>query len=256
MNERPVILVQSPLPLYRDLRRVTGSERDEAGERLAELSGPDVRALQAYLVLTGFDDDGRLSVDGVFGATTERAVKAWQRSVGHPATGTIDRSQMLLVDGPVRVRTAPEVGSPFASLTVSTIQPAVTANVSTEDREFFDRGARVEVEAAGTTYPGRVARVTRQAGDDGQPSYRVDIRLPSRDDLDGVESVSVTARRVVTEDALTIPASGLLALVEGGWAVQVVDGEDTSLVPVQLGSIVDGLAEVSGVEAGAEVVVL
>lgn len=57
---------------------------------------------------------------------------------------------------------------------------------------------------------------------------------------------------------LAIPVTGLLALAEGGYAVEVVaDDGTTYLIGVDPGLFADGLVEVtgSGLEAGMEIVV-
>ena len=48
----------------------------------------------------------------------------------------------------------------------------------------------------------------------------------------------------------------MLALAEGGYAVEVADGATTRLVGVTLGVFADGMVEIAGdIDAGAEVVV-
>ena len=56
---------------------------------------------------------------------------------------------------------------------------------------------------------------------------------------------------------LAVPVEALLALAEGGYAVEVSDGDGTThLVGVELGVFADGLVEITGdVEAGDQVVV-
>jgi len=56
-------------------------------------------------------------------------------------------------------------------------------------------------------------------------------------------------------EPVPIPVTALLALAGGGYAVEVPDGAATKLVAVETGLFADGYVEVSGVEAGVEVVV-
>ena len=51
------------------------------------IRGPEVTAVQRALIKAGH----QMKADGVFGAGTERAVMAFQRSNGLPANGTVDR---------------------------------------------------------------------------------------------------------------------------------------------------------------------
>jgi hypothetical protein len=48
------------------------------------------------------------------------------------------------------------------------------------------------------------------------------------------------------EDVLTVPVAALLALAEGGYGVQVVDGATTRVVAVETGMFASGRVEVSG----------
>jgi hypothetical protein len=64
-------------------------------------------------------------------------------------------------------------------------------------------------------------------------------------------------------DAYVVPVSALVALAEGGYALEVVSGQDatgaptTELIGVETGLFADGFVVVTGpdVEAGLEVVV-
>ena len=62
---------------------------------------------------------------------------------------------------------------------------------------------------------------------------------------------------VVAEDALLVPASALLALAEGGFAVEVPTPDGTRLVAVDVGEVLDGRAEISGrdIAEGSQVVI-
>jgi multidrug efflux pump subunit AcrA (membrane-fusion protein) len=48
------------------------------------------------------------------------------------------------------------------------------------------------------------------------------------------------------ENVLTVPVAALLALAEGGYGVQAVDGTATKIVPVETGLFAGGRVEVSG----------
>ena len=61
---------------------------------------------------------------------------------------------------------------------------------------------------------------------------------------------------VLEEQAVVVPIASLLALAEGGYAVQVVDGDDLRLIGVELGTFHDNEVSIIGeVEPGAEVVI-
>jgi len=63
-----------------------------------------------------------------------------------------------------------------------------------------------------------------------------------------MDASGVTASFVASErpNVLTVPVAALLALAEGGYGVQVVDGATTRIVAVETGLFADGKVEVSG----------
>lgn len=253
--ERPIYLVEGNQPLYRELRRVSAGERDAAGDKIGLQTGADVEQLQQFLVDAGFDDKGRLEVDGSFGLSTERAVKEWQRSVGLVATGKIDRTQMVFVDGPVRIESAPGVGENFDSVSVTSGAQRVSFTVTSRQKSFFEIGASVTVEAANSSATGTVTKQKRVVGDDGSTQYEIEVEIDAGQDLGDAEAVKVKATRTKASDVLTVPVRALIALAEGGWAVQVQTSNGIELTGVELGDVVDGQAQISGVDEGASVVV-
>lgn len=252
---RPVFLARGTQPLYRELRRVASSERDAAGDRLGLQTGPDVEQLQRFLLAAGFDDEGRLEADGEFGVTTERAVKAWQRSVGLVATGKVDRSQLVFADGAVRIEAAAKVGQPFTEVTATFGSPRVMVTVTARQRDFFTVGNEVTIASASASVSGSVIELERDVGDDGSTRYEVEIEVDDGQALGGAEAVRVTAVRVTASDVLTVPVRALVALAEGGWAVHVSTPTGPKLTAVELGDVIDGTASITGVDEGIQVVV-
>lgn len=255
VGDRPVTLAEGEQPLYRELRRVSSGERDDAGDKLGLQSGADVEQLQSFLLGAGFDDEGRLETDGTFGLTTQRAVKAWQRSVGHPATGKVDRSQLVFAAGELRIESMPLVGESFSEVTVTADVPTVTVSVTDKQRSFFGIGDEVTLTSTAGGTQGAVVSQKRTVGDDGSTRYEIEIEISDPVALAGSESVKVSATKTEASDVLVVPVRALIALAEGGWAVQVDGPSGSTLTGVELGSVVDGLAEISGIDEGATVVV-
>ena len=58
----------------------------------------------------------------------------------------------------------------------------------------------------------------------------------------------MTVRYVVRErkDVLAVPVAALLALAEGGYGLEVVEGGSSRIVAVELGLVSDGQVEVTG----------
>ena len=102
--------------------------------------------------------------------------------------------------------------------------------------------------------------------DDGEATIEVTIALDDPSQAGSFDEAPVTVR-VVTDaarDVLAVPVDALLALAEGGYAVERVTGDTgdtggtsgTELVPVEIGAFADGWVQVTGdVAEGDEVVV-
>ncbi len=131
-------------------------------------------------------------------------------------------------------------------------------------------GATIDVEFPdGTVSPGTVVAVGNVAVNNqnvpgATPTVEITIRvdeIPA--DVDAFVQIPVTLR-VVSESAagaFVVPVSALVALAEGGYALEVVDGggpdAPTHLIAVELGLFTDGFVSVTGAEvtAGLTVVV-
>ena len=112
-------------------------------------------------------------------------------------------------------------------------------------------------EPAGTVREvGRVATVAQ----DGTTTVPVTIDIDDPSGLPALDAAPVVVDVVTDrrEDVLAVPVNALVALLEGGYAVEVV-GDDGSrrYVGVETGLFEDGLVEVSGdgLEAGTDTVV-
>ena len=256
IDDRPLVLVVGDMPLYRELRKVATWERDEAGTRLGLQTGTDVEQLQQFLLANDFDADGKLEADGEVGTATEIAVKDWQESKGRPRTGRIDSTQLVFVPEPIRINRELRVGDRFSGLELAQADASVLVDTSNRDRSALPEGSTVEVELAdGTTLAGMVVD-QKQVDTGGQRVWRTTIGLEQA--LDGaVTTATVTATRVIVEDVLLVPVGALLALAEGGFAVEISDGEGaTRLVGVEVGEVLDGRAEITADLSEGDLVVV
>ncbi len=243
---QPVHLAQGSTPLYRELRY-----EPEASRRL---KGDDGTQLQRFLLDQGFDDAGRLEADGEFGRSTQRAVKAWQKDLGREQTGTVDRSQLIFSPGPVRVETAPRVGSDFDRLEVTDAAQEVTASFDRSERPFVPVGAEVTLEIDDDErITGTVTEVTSQVGDDG--TAKLSVTIEPRSAIPGeVERVTVEASRIRATDALNVSVRAVVALASGGYGLELATPAGPELRRVELGAVVDDRVEISGdVAEGDEV---
>ena len=256
VNNRPVFLAQGAMPMYRELYEVDTSIRDENGERGTLLEGFDVVQLQAFLLDAGFDDRGRLEADGTWRRSTTDAVKAWQRDLGLRADGRVDGTLMIFSPAPVRIDTAYRVGDPFGELRVTKPDPTVFADASNRDRPVLAVGTTCRVVLLdGTSLDGEVVTQEQTVGADGSRVWRSTVEVQGDLPRD-TSSATLNVTNVIASGVLVVPASALLALADGGFALERPTGDGTELVRVEVGEVLDGRAEVTGdITEGDDVVV-
>jgi peptidoglycan hydrolase-like protein with peptidoglycan-binding domain len=217
--------------------------------------GDDVLALEEALARLGFDAGGTLVVDGVFDHVTTAAVTAWQAAVGAEEDGIVDLGEVVFLPGAVRIsdRLIEPGGSTARGtpvLATSTDESVVAVDLAAADQSLLDEGdAVVVVLPDDTEVPGRVSfkATTATISAQGEATFEV-IIVP--DDLaaaEGLDQAPVDVE-VVTDSrpgAVAVPVTALLALAEGGYAVEagLADGT-TRLLGVEPGMYADGLVEI------------
>ena len=247
-------LLYGDRPLWRELR--PGMSR-----------GTDVRQLEANLRALGYAPKG-MKVDGTWDAKTTTAVKRWQKATGRTQDGTLDGSDLVFLPGAIRVQShqaeagqAVGPGAPVLQATSAT--RVVTLALSASRQDLVQPGQAVTVELPdGSVVNGTVREIGRvaTAGQDGSTTVPVTIDLDRSARLPDLDAAPVTVH-VVTErhdDVLAVPVNALVALLEGGYAVEKVDGSGPhAYVRVETGLFEDGFVEVSGtgLTAGDTVVV-
>ena len=261
-----LVVMYGDVPAYRTM--TLGSE------------GDDVLQLEENLADLGYTGGEGFSIDGVFDDATAAAVAGWQRATGQTPDAAVGVADIVFVAGPVRVGSWVQgveaghqltVGTPLASLTV--IQTPVDGRMSTtqrvvalvplSDRDLVSEGISVNVELPdGIDIGGAVTAINPSPVLDdqtGENAVEVTILLaePASEVWIGA-TVNVEITETLIEDALVVPATALLALVEGGYAVEILAGDGSvRLVGVETGLFVDGDVEVrsSELSAGMRVVV-
>jgi hypothetical protein len=146
-----------------------------------------------------------------------------------------------------------------AGIEITGVDQTVSMALGASEAQDFAVGDELEVELP--SGEGRTATVATigapQTGQDGSTTVPVELTLTTDDDeiIDGTP-VDVQLRTVTADDVLAVPAEALLALAEGGYAVELSDASGTRLVGVEVGAFADGWVEVRGqIDEGAEVVV-
>jgi multidrug efflux pump subunit AcrA (membrane-fusion protein) len=258
VDNRPVQLLYGSLPPWRDLS--VGMD-----------DGPDVEQLERNLAALGYDPDHRMTVDEHFTAATAAAVRRWQKARGLDQTGAFTTgmpavflpwaARVQALSASVGGRAAP--GAPAFTVTSAVHQVTVNLDVSLQGN--VKAGDRAEVALPdGRRVKGRVSDVGRVATTQGSgptatTTVKVTVELDDpnaggRLDQAPVDVYVTTQRR---RGVLAVPVTALLALKEGGYALEAVDaGGQHRLVPVRLGVFSGGMVEVSGtgLRAGMKVV--
>ena len=244
-DRRP--LLYGDMPLYRTLR--DGVE------------GKDVELLErnlAKLGYTGFD------VDGTFTWTTRQAVEDWQDDLGHAVTGQVEPGDVVVAPGPLRVADlkSPLGGSgtgPILTATGTTRQVRVALDVA--DEHLVRKGMKATVKLPDesivkgkVTSIGKVATQTG-SGADAITTVQVEVSIPDVKKAFDSAPVDVTIVADQRKNVLAVPVGALLALSEGGYGVQVVDGASTRYAAVETGMFADGKVQVTGVAEGTTVAV-
>jgi hypothetical protein len=197
-------------------------------------------------------------------------VQRWQRKVGLRPTGFVDVNQVAVARGPVRV--SEHRVSVGADATGEVLAYTGTTRVVTVPLEVT-RQHLVRVGLTGTvtlpdgkTVTGTVASIGTVASAGGQDegggqnqvaTVEVVVRVADEAALGTLDAAPVALTLVVEEreHVLTVPIGALVALAEGGYGVQVVEGSSTRYVAVETGMFASGQVEVSGAGIAEGVVV-
>ena len=231
-------------------------------------AGPDVTQLETNLVALGYTG---ITVDATFSSSTAVAVEKWQKSLGLPQTGIVLRDDVVFEPSDVRISgqsIQPGDAATGPILTVTSTARVVTVTLAQTDAALGVPGTKVTITPAsgpaveGTVFAAQTQTATSTGGVGGggggastTTTTNVTIVVPSGTVLpDGSVSVDFTTTQVT--GALAVPVKALLALSEGGYAVEKVDGTSKKLVAVVPGQFANGFVEIkSGLAEGDRVIV-
>jgi Putative peptidoglycan binding domain len=268
-DDQPVLLFYGGTPLFRTLAAPTSTGTSTAKPP----RGRDVTVVADNLQALGYDIGYRPPDDDGLGATytapLAAAVKRWQRHVGMKATGTLGAGQIVVLPGAVRIGSVQgRLGDPVQEtlLSVTSTAKTVTVPVEAGDASGITAGAKVTITLPDdSAVPGKVASVGQsvQSADPGQGDQNgqngpatLDVSVTPRHPADVAELQSAPVQVLFTtgtrHGVLAVPVTALVALHEGGYALQRTDG---TLVAVTTGLFAGGRVEVSGagVTAGMRV---
>ena len=98
---------------------------------------------------------------------------------------------------------------------------------------------------------------TASTAQDGSTTFAVTVRLDNPDSVGDLTEAPVDVELVGSSvsDVLAVPVSALVALSDGGYAIEANSGSGFRLVAAQPGFFADGLVEIdaAGVEVGDQV---
>jgi hypothetical protein len=229
--------------------------------------GADVLQLEQNLRAMGYAPKG-MKVNRHWDAKTTTAVKRWQKAIDHKRDGTLDGSDLAFLPQAIRVTAASvdlgsAVGPGAQVLDATTATRVITLDLSASRQDLVAPGQAVTIDLPGdVTVTGtvrEVGRVATASQDGSSTTVPVTIDVDDASKLPDLDAAPATVY-VVTEqrdNVLAVPVNSLVALLEGGYAVEVVaDDGSRHYVAVELGLFQDGLVQVTGngLEAGDHVV--
>jgi hypothetical protein len=263
VDNEPVVVLYGSTPAYRSL---------SDGPSAADVTGPDVRELNADLVALGYVTSAELSpTSDEFGSWTKVGVEKLQAALGIAQNGTLALGQVVFLPTAARVTAvSATLGAP-----VGPGQQVMSATSTVREVSIaLDAGQQSEVAVGdhvtitlpdNENTPGVVSSVGTVATSGqgvGSPTITVLVNptnpAATRSWDQAPVEVSITTGAVA--NVLAVPVDALLALSNGGYAVEVAPTKGVRrLVAVSLGLFddADGMVQVtgSGLAAGQRVVV-
>jgi hypothetical protein len=234
VDGQPVSLLIGDRPMWRDLSE-------------AATDGLDIQQLETNLIALGYGSRASLGPNTKWSQATTEAVKRWQHALSRSETGAVATTDVVFQPGAVRV-----AGRNPNGLKVTGTARVVSVDLDAKFQALVKPGQAVRVElpdssshAATITSVGSVATAQQNSG----PTIAVVATLQDQGAGAGLDQAPVTVHIVTTQasGALAVPVGALLALSEGGYAVEKVTGPGaTSLVAVRLGTFADGWVQVTG----------
>jgi peptidoglycan hydrolase-like protein with peptidoglycan-binding domain len=242
VDNTPVVLLYGSLPAYRPL--AVGVE------------GDDVKQFEQNLQALGYTG---FTVDDAYSSATASAVKEWQDDLGLDQTGRVDLGRVVYASGPVRVDAVQAAMGGAAQpgqevLTYTGTKRVVTVELDVSDTRLARVGATVTVTMpGGKSTSGKISKVEtviQPAENNQDPQTKIEVTVAIGDErvaagFDGA-AVDVGFTASQRPNVLTVPVAALLALAEGGYGLQVVDGDSTRIIAVETGLFANGRVEVTG----------
>ena len=250
--------------------------------------GEDVHQLKLNLIALGYGTIKTLGSDWNFNPATTAAITKLQADMNLILSGEILLGEVVFTPGTSLVKSSSTLKSVGDKMNVGTelfyLTPiekvetkiesdgsvkiqreslqAVEIQVDVSDRGLVNEGSKVEIElpdeslVEGTVREVATLAVVPQEGD---PFLEVLIAVEGTTEYFEWTGATVTINvtKELASGVLASPVNGLLALLSGGYALEIVTATGTNLIPVETGIYADGWVEVSGpgLQPGTEIIV-
>jgi hypothetical protein len=264
----PVVLLYGTTPAYRALSE---------GATDSATSGADVENLNYDLVALGYLTSADIASEpSDFTGYTKAGVEKLQAALGVTQDGTMALGQFVFLPSAARITAfgastvvggSAQPGSQI--LTATSTSRIVTINLDADQQGNVKVGDKVQISLPnGQSTAGTVSSVgtvaTTPAGNSGGSSPTITVLVTPDDpkatgNLDQA-SVEISITSNSATNVFVVPLDALLALANGGYALEVIGPKGThSLEPVTLGLIDDGTERVQvsgpGVASGQRIVI-
>ncbi|MED5410661.1 MAG: hypothetical protein VYE36_08495, partial [Chloroflexota bacterium] len=250
--------------------------------------GEDVHQLKLNLIALGYGTIKTLGSDWDFNAATTAAITKLQADMNLILSGEILLGEVVFTPGTSLVKSSSTLKSVGDKMNVGTelfyLTPiekvetkiesdgsvkiqreslqAVEIQVDVSDRGLVNEGSKVEIELPDeSVVEGTVREVATLAvvPQEGDPFLEVLIAVEGTTEYFEWTGATVTINvtKELASGVLASPVNGLLALLSGGYALEIVTATGTNLIPVETGIYADGWVEVSGpgLQPGTEIIV-
>ncbi len=245
IDRQPVIYVDGEIPMYRDL--FNGVKK-----------GDDIRQLEEFLIAEGYGPDG-WEADTSFNRTTRNAVKAFQKDEGMTQNGVLGPANIVVGTTAMRVSTTADLGAAATDgpiLTVTDAIAEVTMSATSRQLPLFQKSPDVLVVLAdGQELSARLDETKATPADEsGRFGYSLTYVVDGS--VGEAQPVKVRIVQVLASDALTVPVDALIALAEGGYAVEVQTGSGLALRAVEVIDFDDTRVAITGDVVAGDLVVV
>ena len=269
------LLMFGDIPAWRDMKE-------------GIVPGEDINQLKLNLIALGYGTIETLGPDWNFNKNTSAAIMKFQADLNIISSGEIVLGEIIFAPGTSLVKSSStlqtvggkmnagmelffltpvekvstQIGSDGAINLSSESLQIVEIQVDVADRNLTNEGSKVEIELPDESI---VIGTVRQVGNlavvpqEGDPFLEVLIGVEGSTEYFEWTGAAVTINvtKELAKGVLASPVTGLLALLSGGYALEVVTATGTILVPVETGIYADGWVEIngSGLQPGTEIVV-